>query len=80
MSNLGPYQDITVAAKAAGGVDAYLDAIAREAVWKAAPVLLVAGGLGGVVVLGVGRKVRDRWLVTRERAAYARERLREAGE
>ena len=37
MSNLGPYQEFTTQAKAAGGVDALLDAIKRDAVSEAAP-------------------------------------------
>lgn len=47
MSNLGRYQEFTTAAKAAGGVDAYLRDIEVGAIVKAAPVLLIAGaGLG----------------------------------
>lgn len=48
VGNLGPYQDIVVDAKRAGGVEALIELIkseaAREALVKAGP-LLVAGGL-----------------------------------
>lgn len=66
MSNLGPYQDITTAAKAAGGVDLLIKAIEKGAVQKAAPSLL-GTGLGAGVALGVGASLGvKRWLDQRQ--------------
>ena len=42
MSNLGAFQEITTAAKAAGGVDLLIKAIEKGAVQKAAPSLGIA--------------------------------------
>lgn len=66
MSNLGAYQEITTAAKAAGGVEQMVKAIERGAVWKAAPVILAAGA---AAALGVERGIRE--IVARRRAARA---------
>ncbi|MGX1598218.1 hypothetical protein ACWIDS_14295 [Dietzia maris] len=60
MSNLGPYQEITAAAKAAGGVDLLIKSLEKGAVQKAAPSLL-ATGLGVGVTLGV-----KRWVIQRK--------------
>lgn len=66
MSNLGAFQEITTAAKAAGGVDHLIKAIEKGAVQKAAPSLL-ATGLGAGVALGVGVSLgAKRWLGQRK--------------
>lgn len=57
MSNLGLYQEFTIQAKAAGGVDALLDEIERTAVSEAAPNLtgrgIIGGAIAAVALLGV---------------------------
>jgi hypothetical protein len=50
MSNLGPYQEFTTQAKAAGGVDALLDAIKRDAVSEAAPKFEGRGVIIGAII------------------------------
>ena len=50
MSNLGPYQEFTTQAKAAGGVDALLDTIKRDAVIEAAPKQEGKGIIIGVLI------------------------------
>lgn len=55
MSNLGPYQEITTAAKKAGGVVKWIGAIEKNAVSEATPRLLTKGGLtGSALTLVVG--------------------------
>lgn len=53
-TNLGLYQDLTVAAKAAGGVPQYIEKIQRAAVSKAAPGI---GGVGAAVGAVAGAAV-----------------------
>ena len=66
MSNLAGYQDITTAAKAAGGVDRYLEFIQKMAVKEAAPSLY-ATGLGVGAAIGVGATLGvKRWLDQRQ--------------
>ena len=50
MSNLGPYQELTTQAKAAGGVDALLDIIKRDAVSEAAPKYQGRGVIVGAII------------------------------
>jgi len=53
MSNLGPYQDITTAAKQAGGVDAWIKTIEDTAVAERAPAIFGKGAGAGLLVAGV---------------------------
>lgn len=76
MSNLGAFQEITTAAKAAGGVDLLIKAIEKGAVQKAAPPLL-ATGLGAGVALGVGASLGvKRWLDQRQAGKEAAEKAK----
>ncbi|MEU8948791.1 hypothetical protein [Streptomyces sp. NPDC048489] len=76
MGNLGPYEVITTAAKAAGGVDAWLGAIKKASFTKGATAGAVGGGLvvGGVIV--VASRLREAQKAREERAATAEQELR----
>ena len=50
MGNLGRYQEITSQAKEAGGVDRYLAGERRDAVSKAAPILLATGAFAALSI------------------------------
>lgn len=50
MGNLGRYQEITSRAKEAGGVDRYLARERRNAVSKAAPILLATGAFAALSI------------------------------
>ena len=64
MSNLGPYQEFTTQAKAAGGVVALLDAIKRDAVSEAAPKYEGRGVIIGAIItataFGIARFLRNK--------------------
>lgn len=76
MSNLGDYQVLTTAAKAAGGVEPMLASVGQAAVAKAAPRLLAVGGLiGGVSVLALGGSTYAGWHWWSQRAQKIQEGL-----
>ena len=64
MGNLGRYQEITSQAKEAGGVDRYLAGERRDAVSKAAPILLATGAVAALsvkkVIMHIHRTLRER--------------------
>ena len=64
MSNLGPYQEFTTQAKAAGGVDALLDIIKRDAISEAAPKYQGRGVIVGVIAtatfVGIAKFLRSK--------------------
>lgn len=64
MSNLGPYQEFTTQAKAAGGVDALLDIIKRDAVSEAAPKYEGRGVIVGAIItaaaFGIAKFLRNK--------------------
>ena len=64
MSNLGPYQEFITQAKAAGGVDALLDIIKRDAISEAAPKYQRRGVIVGVIAtaafVGVAKFLRNK--------------------
>jgi|GEM_PF-3404781 hypothetical protein len=64
MSNLGPYQEFTTQAKAAGGVDALLDIIKRDAISEAAPKYQGRGVIVGVIAtaafVGIAKFLRNK--------------------
>jgi predicted MFS family arabinose efflux permease len=76
MGNLGAYQAITTAAKAAGGVDKFISAIEKAAFNKGA----AAGAVGGGLVVGgafaVANRVRGAWKAREARAEEAKQELR----
>ena len=58
MSNLGPYQDFTTAAKQAGGVEPFLAAMERAAFLRGVGATLVVVG-GVVTIAGVVQRRRE---------------------
>ena len=64
MSNLGPYQEFTTQAKAAGGVGALLDTIKRDAVSAAAPKYERRGVIVGAIItaaaFGIAKLLRSK--------------------
>lgn len=82
IDNLGAYGELTMAAKAAGGVEQLIGRFENEAVAKAAPGLRVQGGLIGVGVSAIG--VGIWWLYSQRRRSHTdrlervRSELREA--
>ena len=64
MSNLGRYQEFTTQAKAAGGVDALLDIIKRDAVSEAAPKYEGRGVIVGAIItaaaFGIAKFLRNK--------------------
>ena len=64
MSNLGPYQEFTTQAKAAGGVHELLDAIKRDAVSEAAPKYEGRGVIVGAIItataVGIAKFLRNK--------------------
>ena len=64
MSNLGPYQEFTTQAKAAGGVGALLDTIKRDAVSEAAPKYERRGVIVGAIItaaaFGIAKLLRSK--------------------
>ena len=64
MSNLGPYQEFTTQAKAAGGVDALLDIIKRDAVSEDAPKYEGRGVIVGAIItaaaFGIAKFLRNK--------------------
>ena len=64
MGNLGRYQEITSQAKEAGGVDRYLAGERRDAVSRAAPILLATGAFAALsikkVVAHIHHTLRER--------------------
>lgn len=60
MSNLGSYQEFTTQAKAAGGVDALLDAIKRDAVSEAAPKFEGKGVIITAAAFGIAKFLRNK--------------------
>ncbi|MDQ0144720.1 hypothetical protein [Pseudarthrobacter niigatensis] len=79
MSNLGLYQQITTAAKAAGGVEQLIKHIEFDAVKKAAPALVGVGvliGAGAKPALDASKRGLARLKGSGAAAAEAKERLR----
>lgn len=66
MSNLGRYQEVTTEAAKYGGMDQYLAAIRRDALWSKGPLI----GLAGLAV-GVAGVTGVQALVERRRRARA---------
>lgn len=82
MSNLGPYQLFTIAAKEAGGVEKYIKDIERAAVSVAVPgIVMKSVGAGVVLTTGVGvgvlacKKFLEQRKVDREVAEEAKRLL-----
>ncbi|MCZ4603459.1 hypothetical protein O3S80_06630 [Streptomyces sp. Lzd4kr] len=77
MGNLGPYQDITTAAKQAGGVENLIKKIEEAAVKKASLQILGKGAaigvVGTLVVSGVAVTVRRSLDAKRDREVLANE-------
>ncbi|MEU5267103.1 hypothetical protein [Streptomyces hygroscopicus] len=76
MGNLGAYQAITTAAKAAGGVDKLISTIKKAAFAKG----VAAGAVGGVLAacggFAVTGRVRDALKAREARAEEAEEQLK----
>ena len=77
MSNLGPYQEFTTQAKAAGGVDRLLDAIKHDAVSAAAPKYEGKGVIIGAIItaaaFGIAKFLRNKQQERKQRNRKAKE-------